>query len=170
MFADVVVLTYQSPDIPYFTYKIPANLEKEIKVGQLVEVPFGSRKPMGIVIGKRDTKQETRDEIKIKDIGRIVATQPLLLPYQVRLALWMSKYYLAPMVNCVEAMLPFNVKQVSSAKARPLPKISLTLRPGLSQASQTLVLLPTLNRIAQTLALFPKARNYVIYTNELKPS
>ena len=58
MYADVVVLTYQAPDINHFTYLIPQNLRKEIKVGQLVQVPFGKRNPTGLVIS---TSPETRN-------------------------------------------------------------------------------------------------------------
>ena len=50
MYAEVVVLTYQAPDIGSFTYEIPKNLEGRIKIGQLVQVPFGKRNPMGIVM------------------------------------------------------------------------------------------------------------------------
>ncbi len=50
MYAEVVVLTYQAPDINSFTYEVPKELEKEIKIGQLVEVPFGIRNPMGVII------------------------------------------------------------------------------------------------------------------------
>ena len=49
MYAEVVVLTYQAPDIGSFTYEIPKNLEGQIKIGQVVQVPFGKRNPMGIV-------------------------------------------------------------------------------------------------------------------------
>ena len=201
MYADVIVLTYQSPDINHFTYLVPQYLEKQIKVGQLVEVPFGNRAPMGIVISLRNHPYESEDRILdqvendtkrdsfanaqndrsknqndkrvvIKPILSVILPHPILLPYQVELVKWMSFYYLAPMVNCLEAMLPFITQQAkrSSAKARPLPELNLKLRPGLSQAGQTLVLVPTINHIPQTLAQFPKAKNYALYHNELKPT
>lgn len=54
MYAQVVVLTYQTPGIDSFTYEIPKELEKQIKIGQLVEVPFGKRNPTGILLETRD--------------------------------------------------------------------------------------------------------------------
>ena len=53
MYADIVVLTYQSPEIESYTYKVPKELEKQIKPGQLVQVPFGKRNPFGIIVTVR---------------------------------------------------------------------------------------------------------------------
>ncbi|EKD57369.1 MAG: Primosomal protein N' [uncultured bacterium] len=170
MYAQVVVLTYQAPDINYFTYEVPKELEKEIKVGQLVEVPFGKRSPMGVVVNieTRNTRHETRNIKTIKPISKILLNQPLLLPFQIDLVKWMSAYYLAPMVNCLGVLIPFQ-----SSKVRPLsfPRPDLvTKKPNLNQPVQSLILVPTINRIPETMAKFPKAKNYVVYHNELKTS
>src|SRR3989344_5441885 len=126
MYADVVVLTYQSPDINSFIYLIPKNLERNIKVGQLVEVPFGNRNPMGIVVGLHVSHPEQREgsldsfanaqndrskhqndkRVVIKPISSILLESPILLPYQVELLKWMGAYYISPMVNCLNAILP----------------------------------------------------------------
>src|SRR3989344_3726182 len=49
MFANIVVLTYQAPNIQTYTYEIPKELEEKVKAGQLVAIPFGKREPMGII-------------------------------------------------------------------------------------------------------------------------
>lgn len=187
MYAQVVVLTNQSPDTDSYTYEIPKELEKEIKVGQLVEVPFGKRNPMGIVVSiqnrhPRESEDRILDQVEndkkvvIKPIAKTVLGHPLLLPYQVELIGWMKKYYFAPMVNCMEVVMPklSNVKRLmasapTDAKARPWPGRDLSKRPGLLP-SQTIILVPSINKIAETLAKFPKAKNYVIYHNELTPT
>ncbi len=166
MYADIVVLTYQSPKINSYTYLIPKGLEGEVKVGQLVEVPFGKRNPQGIVIATRDQKPETSiKENLIKPISKILLSHQLLLPYQVDLLKWMSSYYLAPMVNCMEVMMPFQ-----SSKVRPLsfPRPDLVTKSLFR--NQSLILVPTINRIPETMAKFPKAKNYAVYHNELKPA
>src|SRR3990167_9869192 len=99
MYAQVVVLTYQPPDIDSYTYEIPKNLEKEIKIGQLVEIPFGKRNPNGIIIDTSYQLPVTSNHVKIKSVSAIIFPQPLLLPYQIELLKWMREYYLAPMVN-----------------------------------------------------------------------
>jgi len=75
MYAEVVVLTYQAPDIGTFTYEIPKNLEGKVKIGQLVQVPFGKRAPLGIVTGQRT---ESRNVLELTQRGRtsITSTAP----------------------------------------------------------------------------------------------
>ena len=156
MYAEVVVLTYQAPDIGTFTYEIPKNLEDKVKIGQLVQVPFGKRKPLGIIIKvfEKDSPSLQRRVLssKIKSINSIVLGQPILLHYQIELLKWMASYYFAPMVNCLEAMIP------------PIPKkpspIEFSLaRPRLAKLGETIVLIPNLNRLPETLAQFPRAKN-----------
>jgi len=180
MYAQVVVLTYQPPDIDSYTYEIPKNLEKEIKIGQLVEIPFGKRNPLGVVLSLGSHPHESEDQILnqveddtkkivIKEISSVVLNQPLLLPYQVELLKWMSFYYLTPMVNCIEAMLP-----VAALNAKRLmtnaEKIQNNINRSSLDVSQSLILVPTINQIPETLAKFPKAKNYALYHNELKNS
>ncbi len=184
MYADVVVLTYQAPDIDSFTYEIPKGLD--VKIGQLVEVPFGNRRPTGIVVSK-DERLKTNAK-NIRPISKILLNRPILLPYQIELLKWMANYYLAPMVNCLEVMMPKIPKKSLGEKARPLRTDSPQLRPGLNlnhqaqkvkpwktersdlKFSQSIILIPSINRIPETLAKFPKAKNPVVYHNELKPA
>jgi len=161
MYAEVVVLTYQAPDIGTFTYEIPKNLEGQVKNGQLVQVPFGKRNPMGIVMST-DYGLRTTDN-RIKQIASIVIDQPILLPYQIELLKWLAAYYFAPMVNCYEAALPpLNAKRLTTnaATSHKQPETS----------NQTLVLIPSINRLPETLAQFPQAKNYALYHNQLKTS
>ncbi len=160
MYAQVVVLTYQSPDIESYTYEVPKKLKKEVRPGQLVEVPFGKRNPMGIVIATSDKRQVTSDKLKIKPITNVILEQSLLLPYQIELLKWLSFYYHAPMVNCLEAMLP----EISSKWSTVHSSQNNEKR----TVNQTLVLVPTINRIPETLAQFKEAKNYLLYHNELK--
>ena len=163
MYANVVVLTYQSPDINYFTYLIPKTLQSRVRVGQLVQVPFGKRQPFGIVLSIDNSQSTIVKNIKL--LSSIVFPQPILLPYQIDLLKWMSFYYLAPMVNCLEAMLPtaaLNAKRLLT-NANTKYKIQNT-------KYQSIVLVPTINHLPQVLAQFPKAKNYAIYHNELNPS
>src|SRR3989344_2643725 len=183
MYVEVVVLTYQAPDIGSFTYEIPKNLEKQIKVGQLVQVPFGKRNPQAIVLDTRsDLGVRTRSDLvveKIKSIDSIVIEQPILLPHQIALLKWLTSYYFAPMVNCLEAMLPQLPTKLSSySSSEPEGRIekftsfSSRLRSSNMQkaVSQTLVLVPTITRIPQIMPLFKSAKNYIFYHNQLKSS
>src|SRR3989344_618444 len=181
MYAEVVVLTYQAPDIGTFTYEIPKNLEDKVKIGQLVQVPFGKRKPLGIIIKvfEKDSPSLQRRVLssKIKSINSIVLGQPILLHYQIELLKWMASYYFAPMVNCLEAMLPQLPTKLSSysssqseGRIEKFTSFSSRLRSNNMQKAihQTLVLISSINRLPETLAQFPSAKNYVLYHNQLK--
>src|SRR4030042_4405494 len=155
MYADVVVLTYQSPEIGTYTYEIPENLASNIKIGQLVEVPFGTRTPLGLII---DITSQKTQGIETRPIIRSLFNFPILLPYQIKLLKWMSKYYFAPLVNCLEAMLPqLPGKQFTVHSSQQIVTKSVNRQP--STVNQTPVLGPNLNRIPETLAKFPQAKN-----------
>lgn len=83
-----------------FSYSIPLHLE--IKVGQAVWVPFGSRTLQGIVI-----KISDHSSVEItKDIIGFISPVPLLSSRQIDLGLWLSTYYCAPLFDCLALMLP----------------------------------------------------------------
>lgn len=176
MYADVVVLTYQPPNINYYTYEVPKNLESQIKIGQLVSVPFGKRTPLGIVLHLRQAAHPRGgvkatsglhpggESIQIKPISSIVFADPLLLPYQIQLLKWLSFYYHAPMVNCLKAILPaeaLNAKRLTT---------NAPSRQTIHPRAQTLVLVPNVNRLPEILASYPQAKNYAVYHGELKMS
>ena len=83
-----------------FCYSIPSYLT--VDVGQAVWVPFGSKVLQGVVVGLVDYPSV---EIT-KDISGIIVSPALLSSGQVRLALWLSEHYLAPLFDAVALMLP----------------------------------------------------------------
>ena len=60
MFADV---SFPISSFQVFSYKIPASLENDIKVGLIVNAPFGSRCIQGIIVDKYQ-KQKFSGKIK----------------------------------------------------------------------------------------------------------
>jgi primosomal protein N' (replication factor Y) len=83
-----------------FSYAVPPGLE--IKVGQAVWVPFGERVLQGIVLELTDCPSVT----ETREIAGIIEPRPLLSRSQVKLARWISEYYLAPLFSAVALMLP----------------------------------------------------------------
>jgi len=100
-FAEVVV-NVEVPLSDAYHYHVPADLRSEIRVGHLVEVEFGRRLAQGIVIGFSDTApvEETKPVISLID------PQPVLWPWQIELARWLSRRYLAPLNACFRLLLP----------------------------------------------------------------
>ena len=165
MYADVIVLSYQPPEIDFYTYEIPQSLEENLKVGQLVQVPFGTRNPLGLVVKIKNQKPEG---IRTRPILSIYFPTPLLLPYQIELIKWMAFYYHAPVVNCLETMLPEISRKQLTVHSSQLIEKSVNREP--STVNQTIVLVPSINRIPETMAQFPQAKNHVIYHNQMKTS
>ncbi len=86
-----------------FTYKVPAELEESIKVGQRVEVEFGKRKHYAALV-KSITRQTPWAETK--SILSIIDSEPLVTESQLAFWDWLSQYYLCGPGEIMLAALP----------------------------------------------------------------
>lgn len=101
-----------------FTYRIPAALEKEVRIGSVVNVPFRSKIITGYVTDLYDHTDYPKE--KIKDIDSIARTAAEDSGARsVQLAAWMSKTYGSTMsaaLKCVvttrKAAKPVETKEV----------------------------------------------------------
>ncbi len=100
-FAEVVINIETALSDAYH-YQIPADLRPVVKVGHLVEVEFGRRLAQGIVVAFADSAPV--DETK--PIISIIDPDPVLWPWQIDLARWLSRRYLAPLNACFRLLLP----------------------------------------------------------------
>ena len=87
-----------------FTYAVPVNLEKDIKIGMKVTVPFGNRKLEGFVLACENKKvdYELKDIISLSDV---VLSEELI-----SLAKYMSRKTLATLASSLSTMLPKAIK------------------------------------------------------------
>ena len=106
LYAEVVVnlplRSGKDKPFPGFHYSIPEHLRSEAYVGRGVVVPFGPRLVQGVIFSLSEVPPI--EEERIKPIASFLDFS--LLPYQLRLAEWMSRYYLAPISECVALMFP----------------------------------------------------------------
>jgi len=98
-----------------FCYTIPSWLD--IDIGYAVWVPFGSAILQGIVVKVSDIPSF---EIT-KDIVGTVASSPLVSEIHIKLASWISSYYLAPLFDSIALMLPpgFEQRSITSYSMSP---------------------------------------------------
>jgi primosomal protein N' (replication factor Y) len=83
-----------------FHYLAPEELRSSLSIGSRVIVPFGSRRVTGTVVGFPDgTRREGLKKI-------IEITTDRLTPQLMKLARWMSDYYLHPLGLAIETMVP----------------------------------------------------------------
>ncbi len=90
-----------------FDYAVPEALVPTASVGWRVKVPFGKRTVQGYII---ELVAHGEFEGKLKPLEHLVGELPLLDEPLVRLARWMSRYYLAPLEACVRTLLPGAVR------------------------------------------------------------
>ena len=83
-----------------FTYRISRSGVP--KVGSRVLVPFRSAREVGVVVRLHDSQPS----VECKEVLKVLDPAAVLSPELLRLAEWISQYYLAPIGEAVRAMLP----------------------------------------------------------------
>ena len=127
MYADIILPV---PLNELFTYSIPAPLERLAVPGARVYVPFGKgRRLTGLIVrthGNKPTRHDTKDILSVLD-----DTHPSVLPEQLKLMEWMSRYYICPPGDVFKAALPSGLRPDSSAKEQSFkPRITVFVRTG----------------------------------------
>ena len=107
-----------------FTYSVPQQLEREVKTGVRVLVPFGRGKSyVGIV---HSLHQQKPEGYEVKDIKLVMDAQPIVQPEQLKLWEWMAEYYMSPIGEVMKAALPSGLKAEDGYKPRTETYIRLT--------------------------------------------
>lgn len=90
-----------------FIYKVPKDLETEIKVGMKVYVPFNHQEVFGIVI---DLVKEIDSEYEIKDIIRIENPELVLSKELLDIGKYLADSTLCNLITAYQTMLPSSLK------------------------------------------------------------
>ena len=83
--------------------------DSPVRPGCRVRVPFGSRVVAGIALSCHEATSESLDELKssgtkLKRISELVDQQPVMSDTLIRLAGWLSQYYMHPIGEVVRAI------------------------------------------------------------------
>lgn len=105
-----------------FQYLIPEELETEIRVGVMVEVPFGNRAITGYVVELTDEVEF--DVSRLKPIQRVRKDSVPIESQLIELAGWMRKNYGATMNQALKTVIP--IKQKTKAIERKTLKLLLS--------------------------------------------
>ena len=92
-------------DLPYeasYSYIIPDSMD--VKFGVRVAVPFGRRKMTGFVIDTGDEKPS--GDYELKEISRVIDTEPVFTKALLDLASWMKTMYFSPTGLNLSMMIP----------------------------------------------------------------
>ena len=90
-----------------FTYKVPVSLEKEIKVGMRVTVPFGYQTLEGFVMKICKEESSLRD---LKEVISLVDTYPILNEELLKLGKYIKNTTLSSLISSYQVMLPKALK------------------------------------------------------------
>lgn len=99
-----------------FDYEIPAEFRGRVHPGSQVRVPFGRRTTEGFVLGLADRS----DFNGLKPIRALLHDDPLITPDLLELAHWMSRYYVAPIEQCIRTVLPGAVRNRNARHRKQL--------------------------------------------------
>lgn len=98
-----------------FDYRPPKSGDKaHLKPGVRVQVPFGNRRLIGVVIGT--SKSSDFPDGKIKAIDKILDTEPLLDQPLMQLYQWAADYYQYPIGQALQTSLPVQIRTGKAAQ------------------------------------------------------
>jgi primosomal protein N' (replication factor Y) (superfamily II helicase) len=110
MFAKIIpsILLPINIDTQEFTYKIPEKIEKDIKIGQIVEIDFKNKKIQGLVISI-----ENKSEInKIKEINKIISKDFVFTKQQINLINFLHENYFINKSLAFKTIIPQIPKRI----------------------------------------------------------
>ncbi|MFN2569798.1 MAG: primosomal protein N' [Candidatus Dormibacteria bacterium] len=90
-----------------YTYAVPPHLARRLRIGERVEIPFGSRAVLGYVMG--GAGHPARAD-RVRPITAVIDEPPILLSHHVALARWIAARYCAPLGEVLKAMIPKGVR------------------------------------------------------------
>lgn len=114
MLADVIVETKTRGDSETFSYLVPKELETNVRVGSIVEVPFGRRTLLGVV-SSLERGSGSDKKFKLKNISSI--NPNFLLPKSyLAIIKWISSHYFTSLGESAALFLPPKIKHPRDKK------------------------------------------------------
>ncbi len=112
------VVFSEAPHGP-FDYRVPDELLEEVQVGVRLKVPLGrsNRGMLAYCIGV-ETVQRAPDSLK--PVTEVVDEAPLFTRKLLELFTWMSRYYIAPLGQVLDAAIPSGVRSAAGTRERTL--------------------------------------------------
>jgi primosomal protein N' (replication factor Y) len=112
--AQIIPLARLQRNLHYFDYLVPDKLLKEVKQGQLVEIPFRNKILKGFIFNLSN-KTETVG-IKLKSISKTIEPSPILFAWQINLIKLLAQYYFVSMAVIAKMIIPDIPKKQRASK------------------------------------------------------
>ncbi len=99
-----------------FDYLWPEDCPQPPVAGQRVEIPFGNRHLVGIVLSEKSASDI--NTAKLKAVIQPLDAEPSLSEAQLKLGQWAAKYYHHPIGDCLQQMLPVSLRKTGNSEPR----------------------------------------------------
>lgn len=99
-----------------FSYLVPEELKSDIKVGSIVEIPFGRQTIRGVVSDIKyhvSSEEDTERKYKLKNI-KTHNTSFIIHDTYIKIAKWIAEYYFCSLGEAIGLFLPPAIKNVRS--------------------------------------------------------
>ncbi|MDZ4716200.1 MAG: primosomal protein N' [Cytophagales bacterium] len=123
-FADLIIPV---PIPKLFTYRVPALWNDQLRVGQRVIVPFGSRKILTGIVAKLHHQPPVGYEAKY--LLEILDENEVITPLQFKLFEWMAGYYMCTPGEIMNAAIPAGLRLSSESMLQLNPAFNLEESP-----------------------------------------
>ena len=120
IFIDIRSLGVDHP----FDYIIPPSLAASITLGSVVMVPVNNRIQPGYVVAVKD---HTGVKGRLKPVSELVDIPRVLDEDRLKLASWISSYYVQPLTSVLSLFLPPGRKNKKSLASPGTPHRSVTM-------------------------------------------
>jgi primosomal protein N' (replication factor Y) len=133
---------FNRPLTTVFTYGIPEELRTAVAPGKRVIVPLGrgNSKAIGYCVGLATDPPDR----KIKNIARVIDSDPLFTPQLLELTRWLADYYFCGWGQALDAVIPAAAKAQAGSRERDfiaaVPEPLLPIAPPRLSKKQTIAL------------------------------
>lgn len=104
---EVIPIAALPPNVPQI---LSYFFNGELATGSAVEISIGNRKTPAIVLSSEPIEGQKimlkSSNFQLKKISKVISHEPLVNNFQLKIALWLSKTYYAPLGICLKTVLP----------------------------------------------------------------
>src|SRR3989344_5271462 len=115
---EVIPLTMIPPNVPQI---LSYFFDSELSKGAVVEIQLNKRKVPAIVISSSSLEKEKlalkKVDFQIKKLTKVIYKDPQVSDYQLKLAVWIARYYYAPLGYTLKTI----ISSFALKKKFPLP-------------------------------------------------
>jgi len=120
MFVEVIPQARLPKNLFFFDYEVPQNFEGQIRIGQIVKIPFRGKKINGIIIAIKN--QPAKTKVSIRPFIKIIDFEENLDKKYLELLRWFADYYLISPSLILKTFIPSPPQKLSNFENIPRPK------------------------------------------------